>query len=456
VPATDPGSLLRGYLQAIGRPPAQISILLRRGRPRAHDELRPFRRAGHFGVSGVGTLPPRQARRRRRSGHRLALWQPDRSAFWAYVAVMAGTGIYTVSQQEVFRRISPEGWTLSWGLLLFYALPAFALIYALDLYEREPLSLLIGSLLWGAIAATTLAGIANEGWGAVIARAGGPAFASRWTAALSAPWVEEILKGAGVVLIYLIARREMEDDMDGFVYGAVCGLGFAIVEDVVYFMGVFGGLPSGVLAGFVIRVLANGLYGHVLFSGLVGMAVAHVANPRRGESRERRLVVGAALVAASIAGHFVWNSPILDLVPRGPWSGVDWLLGPLAAAVKALPLVAFVLIAVQLARRREHRWLGTALASEVDGGAIAPGELRVLQDPPRRRAARREMRRRAGGKAAGLLRRLQREQVNLAMVRARATDEEDPDLVRQRGYCKSLRDALLAIPGAAPAGDPLG
>jgi protease PrsW len=405
-------------------------------------------------VSETRTLPRRENSRRPPWVHGTSLFQLRRPAFWVYAAIMLGTGVFTISQQGVFRRISPEGWTLSWGLLLLYALPAFVLIYVLDLYEREPLSLVIGSLLWGAIAATTLAGIANEGWGEVISRIGGAAFASRWTAALTAPWVEEILKAAGVVLIFLIAPTEMDDDMDGFVYGAFCGLGFAIVEDVVYFMGVFGGRPSGVLAGFVLRVLANGLYGHVLFTGLTGMAVAHVAIVREGESSRRRLAVGSALALAAVAAHFLWNSPLLDLFPRGPWTGFEWIVVPLAATAKALPLFAFVVIAVVLARRRERRWLGATLAPEVGGVGIAPQELSVLQDRRRRRAAQREMRKRAGGKAAGLLRRLHREQVNLAMVRARAKDVGDPDLVHQRGYCKSLRDALAAIPGAAPAADP--
>jgi hypothetical protein len=61
------------------------------------------------------------------------------------------------------------------------------------------------------------------------------------------------------------------------------------------------------------------------------------------------------------------------------------------------------------------------------------------------------MRARAGDRAAKLLKRLQREQVNLAMVRTRVETDDDPDLVRQREYCKSLRDALAAIPGAASA-----
>jgi hypothetical protein len=61
------------------------------------------------------------------------------------------------------------------------------------------------------------------------------------------------------------------------------------------------------------------------------------------------------------------------------------------------------------------------------------------------------MRRRAGARAASLLHRLQREQVNLAMVASRVGDPADPALLRQREYCRSLRDALQAIPAAAPA-----
>ena len=113
-----------------------------------------------------------------------------------------------------------------------------------------------------------------------MARVGGPEFAARWTAALTAPFVEEILKGLGVVLIYLIAPDEFDDMMDGFVYGAVCGLGFAVVEDVFYFMGVFGGHPSGVLQGFFVRVVSSGLYSHVLYTGLVGMGIGYFVSRR--------------------------------------------------------------------------------------------------------------------------------------------------------------------------------
>ena len=123
----------------------------------------------------------------------------------------------------------------------------------------------------------------------------------------------------------------------------------------------------------------------------------------------------------------------------------------LATAVKGLPLLAFVAIAVSLARRRERRWLRSALQAEIGLDGISVEELRLLESPRRRLAARRAMRRRAGPRAANLLHRLQREQVNLAMVVSRVGDPADPALVHQRRYCRSLRDALEAIPAAASA-----
>src|SRR5512141_1628520 len=185
-------------------------------------------------------------------------------------------------------QVSRSGWALSWLLLALYALPAFVLIYRLDLYEREPMSLAVGAFAWGALAATALA-LEASGWDQVLAQAFGPAFAARWAPAIAGPLVEETLKGAGLVLLYLIARDEVDDVMDGFVYGALCGLGFAVVEDVLYFMAAFGGTPAGVLQGFYVRVLSSGLYGHVLYTGLVGMAIGLVVSRREPTPMRERL-----------------------------------------------------------------------------------------------------------------------------------------------------------------------
>jgi RsiW-degrading membrane proteinase PrsW (M82 family) len=378
-----------------------------------------------------------------------SLVRPREPAFWIFVAVLAVTAVIQFGEQGFLRQLSPSGWLLAWGLVALYVAPASILVYTLDLYEREPIRIVLASALWGAVAATTLSAIGNEGWGLVVARIGGPDFAARWSAALTAPVIEEVAKGAGIVLLVLIVRDEVEDLMDGFVYGAVCGLGFAAVEDVFYLVGVFGGTTSGVVQGFFVRIVAGGLYGHVLYSGLVGMAVGVVVSRRTGDVIRSRRALAALLCAAAVGGHFLWNSPLLTFFPPEPWTGTDWLVIPLATAVKGLPLLTFVGLAIRLARRRERKWLDRALRLELDHEGLTPAELEVLREPARRRAARRAIRRRAGARASRLLHRLQREQMNLAMVRSYVADDADPALVAQRALCRSLRDALDAIPRAA-------
>jgi len=382
-------------------------------------------------------------------GRRLQLLgQP---AFWLFVAILAAAGVATLRQQSIFRDISPSGWLLAWTLMIVYALPIFVVVFTVDLFERESIPLVIAALLWGGIAAAALAAIANRGWALAFARIAAPDFASEWTAALVAPGVEETLKLCGVVLIYLMARREIRDLLDGFVYGAICGLGFLVVEDVFYFMGVFGGRPVAVLQGFFLRIVAGGLYGHLLYTGLSGMGVAYFATRKGKTSALRRISVAGALVLLGMFAHFLWNSPWLDLFRHRPWSLVDLIVVAFAAVIEAMPFVLFVVLTVVLARRREARWLGADMETEVDGQALLPGELEVLRSPRLRREAVRDMHRRAGPRAAALLKRLQRMQIDLAMVRSWAETDDDPALMSQRAYCRSLRDALSAVPAAAPA-----
>jgi len=386
----------------------------------------------------------------RRALHHRSIFQFHQPAFWVFAAFLLYGVVRMVAGLGQLASVSRSGWALSWLLLLMYAAPLVLLIYYLDLYEREPVSVAIAAFLWGAFAATALA-LDAGGWDVVLANLTTPGFALRWGPTLTAPVIEEFLKGAGLVLLYLIVRVEVDDMMDGFVYGALCGLGFAVVEDVVYFMAGFGGTPSGVLEGFYVRVVSSGLYGHVLYTGLVGMAIGLLVTRRDPTPMRERLPVAAGIVVLAVLGHALWNAPILALAPSPPVRGAAWLLYPLDLAIKGLPLLLFVIVALRLARDRERRWLDGALAAEVGLGGVTAGELVVLRAPVRRRAAVRAMRARAGDAAGRLLGRLQREQVDLAMVASRVTASDAPELVAQRQYCVSLRAALDAMPGAAAA-----
>jgi hypothetical protein len=153
----------------------------------------------------------------------------------------------------------------------------------------------------------------------------------------------------------------------------------------------------------------------------------------------------------AVLAHFLWNSPLLNLLPTGEVTPVEQLVAiPLAAAVKGIPFLVLVVLLVGLARRQERRWLEAAAAGEPGGPALTAEELHVLEQPRRRWRARRAMRRRAGRRAAALLRRLQRQQLSLAMLRTRLGDDDDPDLLSQRQRIAQTREAL----GAAIAGSP--
>jgi hypothetical protein len=41
--------------------------------------------------------------------------------------------------------------------------------------------------------------------------------------------------------------------------------------------------------------------------------------------------------------------------------------------------------------------------------------------------------------------------LELASLRGAVARDDDPALVEERAFCRSLRDALMAVPGAAPA-----
>jgi RsiW-degrading membrane proteinase PrsW (M82 family) len=391
---------------------------------------------------------------RHASLHHRGLFQFGEPAFYVFGALVAWGGSQILLVLLALSDISRSGWALSWLLLALYVVPVFVFVYRLDLYEREPLSLVFGAFAWGAFAATSLS-LRATGWDQVVVSLLGPEAAARWSAAITAPLVEETLKGAGIVLLYLIARDEFDDTMGGFVYGAICGLGFAMVEDVLYFMAVFGGTPAGVLQGFYLRVISSGLYGHVLFTGLTGMGIGYFVSRRVRRPLGRRLKVAGGLFALAVLGHFLWNSPLLEFMPAEP-VGAGWLLVPLAFAVKGAPLLLLVVLALRLAHGQERRWLDASLAGEVAHEGISGEEFAVLREPSARRRAVRAMRGRAGRPAAKLLGRLQREQITLAMLASRVATPDDPSLVAQRAYCRSLRDALAAIPGAAPAAPPDG
>lgn len=383
----------------------------------------------------------------------VSIIQPRNAAFWLFVGLLAIAGLSFVDRQLAFANASTTAWVVGLFLLALYAVPVFWLVRSLDLFEREPRSMLIGALLWGGIIATFLSGHVNDAWAEILTKVAGADFAREWGAALIGPGDEELFKFLGVVVLYLIARAEFDDVLDGFVYGAMVGLGFTLEEDMYYFFAHFVGQAGasdlgGLFDGFFARIIVGGPYSHVLLTGLTGMGLAYFVT-RPDVPRQRRLLVAIGLYVAGVAAHFIWNSPLLNDVLGNDPDAATWILW---AAMKGLPFLILLAVIVRVAQRREMRWVRDAVAPEVEAGYITPAELDTLEDLRRRRAARDAEKARTGAAGSHLLARLQKAQLVLAVTAAGGGANRDALLASNRSLVASLRGQLDALPKAGAAG----
>ena len=303
-------------------------------------------------------------------------------AFWVFWVLVVGCASLVLSTQAQYFAAYPSAWVLSIVLLAATAIPAGVILYRLDEFEPEPASLIAVAVVWGGVVAVTFGAIANGEMNEVLQHLIPARTVDAWAAALTAPINEELYKGLGLVLIYMMARREIDTVMDGLIYGAMIGLGFQVVENVQYFMVAAagrGGASSAVVTSFFLRVVVSGLYSHMLFSGFVGFGFAYFVTQRsRGLSRRAGILIGCCLLAW--AAHFVWNSPWMEsLMARGVYAFVGALF------IKGLPFLILLTLLVVFARRREKCVFGCLMRSEVGGPAVSEGEYYVLQSGNRRR-----------------------------------------------------------------------
>ncbi len=236
--------------------------------------------------------------------------------------------------------------------MVVYAL----IIWRLDRWEKEPFALLLAAFLWGAVPSILFALIAQLILGLpVTALAEGEISLAGelYQASFVAPLTEELVKGFGVLLIFLIFRREIDSALDGLVYGSMVGFGFAAVENVFYFMA----QPDAgsLIFLFFFRAFVFGML-HALFTGLfgVGLALGKFSSNPLGKLFWPALGLVAAMVThglhnyfATLGGHHLLYSIL------GVCGGLLWF-GITAAACLY----------------HEHRWIRVHLAEEVERGVL--------------------------------------------------------------------------------------
>lgn len=246
------------------------------------------------------------------------------------------------------------------------------LVWWLDHYEKEPWWLLALVFLWGAVPAVVLS-VAIEiildipisvlGQGLAYEVAG---------SSLVAPIVEEVAKGLAVFGVLLAMRREMDNVLDGIVYGAMAGLGFAFTENFFYFTSSLLEGGWGVWTGVVfMRAIIFGL-NHAFFTGVTGGALGYARLSPNTVTQVSAPLLG---LGGAVVFHGIHN--------LGATLASVTCSGLLLSLFSDWAGILMVSLAIGLAWRQEQKWIQTQLEPEV--GKTIPREVYELAASYRKR-----------------------------------------------------------------------
>ncbi len=315
-------------------------------------------------------------------------------------------------------------------------LPLAGVLYAVriaDRWEPEPTSLVVFALAWGAVAAVAIALGVDVLLGIVLPGDPDDPVRDALSSVLQAPLVEEFAKGLGVFLVFVIGRRAFDGPVDGVVYGALVGAGFAFTENVMYFATSLldGGVPETAFT-FVLRGILSP-FAHVMFTSLTGYAIGRAA--RRGGGAGDAASAGLVGMAAAVALHALWNGSAM-------FADFFHLYVTLQVPLFAAFVVGFVLL-----RREEARLTRARLSEYAAAGWFTPLEVDMLATGAGRRRALAWARTLRGDRSAPM-REFIREATALAASRQRAMTGRDPDAERDEAIhltrTTAARTALLA------------
>nr|WP_268239706.1 PrsW family intramembrane metalloprotease [Micromonospora yangpuensis] len=313
----------------------------------------------------------------------------------------------------------------------------------LDRYEPEPLKYLIFCFAWGAFVSTAASLTVNEFFAARFADWGLPA---ALTAVLVAPFIEELTKALGPILLLVFRRREWSGITDGLVYCGLSAVGFAMVENILY-LGGYGyatgvdeyGPATGaqqVIAIFIVRILLFG-FAHPLFTSMTGVGLGIAA--RTADRRVRFLAPAAGLLLAMML-HGAWNLlPTLGAAVGRPAIALFGFVGVMFP-------IFFAMVGVAVwVRAWEGRLTERTLPDYVRAGWLTPPEVAALGSLGRRHAARSWARRVAGDGGVRAMRGYQFAATRLALLRdgmRRGLDVKPADRERTAQEERELLDSI--------------
>ncbi|HKP45680.1 MAG TPA: PrsW family intramembrane metalloprotease [Pyrinomonadaceae bacterium] len=241
------------------------------------------------------------------------------------------------------------------------------LVLWIDRYEAEPAWMLATAFFWGALVAVFFAYLLNTASGMVVTavtndvRAG-----AAFGAVISAPIVEESAKALILFVFFFFKKDEFDGVIDGIVYAAMVGLGFAMTENIQYYGRAVlqaGGEGLGILF-FIRGFLAP--FSHPMFTSMTGIGLGLA---RQSRYMAVKLIAPVLGLLAAMAMHSIWNgSGVIG-------GGALFILTYIVIMVPAF-FIMFVVIA--LALRREGQIVREFLTPDFQTGLINPQEFKQL------------------------------------------------------------------------------
>ena len=228
------------------------------------------------------------------------------------------------------------------------------LFYWADRYEREPVWLAVVAFVWGAVPAIVVSLVGEQMLGLPFVDAPDSITSSIIQGAVIAPIVEELAKGLALLLIFLFVRHEFDGVLDGIVYGALIGFGFAMTENFFYFIGAYD--AGGFTRLSVVIILRAVLFGlnHAFYTGLAGIGFGLARTFR--SPLAKIFWIGLGLTIA-ILTHSLHN--------LGAALAAFNLSGLGLSIVVAVAGIGLVVTAVVLAWQHERTCIRSELAEEV-------------------------------------------------------------------------------------------
>lgn len=275
----------------------------------------------------------------------------------AAAGMMAALGLVVLLLMAV--ELSPLG-AFAGMMMAFAPAPLYLFIFLwMDRFDPEPAWALSACFAWGGLFAIVPSYIINSMFGAVTtAMAGAPA-GNAVSIVVSAPIVEELCKGLGVILVLALLRSELDGVLDGIVYAGVTALGFATVENVFYYGREIdaSGAGGALVLGFLRGVLSP--FSHALFTSMTGIGCGIARESHRAWLKVVAPIVG---LGGAMLLHAMWN-------------GIAFALGALFFLFYLLvwiPLFLLFIVLVVAMAVRERRIVRDMLRIEVDVGFLSP------------------------------------------------------------------------------------